>query len=78
MNTSNPTLKKVRIHDFIVGALYLTSVVLTLTVNLQFIYIAAAVAVLQLLSLVTRFCPVYFLLNKIILGGEKVQNGPTS
>jgi hypothetical protein len=78
MNSSNPTLTKVRIHDFIVGALYLTSVILAITVNLQFIYIAGAVAVLQLLSLVTLFCPVYFILNKIIPGGEKIQNGPTS
>jgi hypothetical protein len=51
---------------------------LALTVNLQFIYIAAAVAVLQVLSLLTRFCPVYFVLNKLIPGGEKVQNGPGS
>jgi len=78
MTNNNPTLSKVRIHDFIVGALYLSSITLALTVNLQFIYIAGAVAILQILSLLTRFCPVYFVLNKMILGGEKVQNGPGS
>jgi hypothetical protein len=51
---------------------------LAFTVNIQFLYIAAAVAILQVLSLFTRFCPVYFVLNKIIPGGEKVQNGPGS
>lgn len=77
MPQPNPTLTKVRLHDFIVGALYLTSIILALNVNLQFIYIAGAVAILQVLSLVTRFCPVYFVLNKIIPGGETVQNGPS-
>jgi hypothetical protein len=76
MSTQNPTLTKVRFHDFIVGTLYLASVVLALTVNINWIYVALAVAVLQILSLVTKFCPVYFILNKIIPGGDKVQNGP--
>ena len=76
MNTQNPTLTKVRLHDFIVGTLYMASVVLALTINIQWIYIAGAVAALQILSLVTKFCPVYFILNKIIPGGDKVQNGP--
>ncbi len=78
MNNQNPTLIKVRWHDFIVGALYLASVILALTVNIQWIYLAGAVAVLQILSLVTRFCPVYFVLNKLIPGGDKVQNGPVT
>ena len=52
------------------------SVILALKVDIQFIYIAGAVAALQILSLVTKFCPVYFVLNKTISGGEKMQNGP--
>lgn len=76
MSTANPTLTKVRLHDFIVGALYLVSIVLALKVNPGFIYMAVAVAMLQILSLVTKFCPVYFILNKLIPGGDKVQNGP--
>lgn len=78
MSSPNPTLTKVRVHDFIVGILYLVSVVLAITVNVQWAYLAGAVAVLQILSLVTRFCPVYFILNKMIPGGDKVQNGPGS
>ncbi|HJS54777.1 MAG TPA: hypothetical protein VJ765_09545 [Chitinophagaceae bacterium] len=78
MSPQNPTLTKVRLHDFIVGALYLASVILALTVDIKWIYIAGAVAVLQVLSLVTKFCPVYFVLNKIIPGGDKVQNGPVA
>jgi hypothetical protein len=76
MSNSNPTLTKVRLHDFIVGALYMTSVLLALYVNPQFIYIAGAVALLQILSLVTRFCPVYFVLNMFMKEGERIQNGP--
>jgi hypothetical protein len=76
MSTQNPTLTKVRMHDFIVGLLYLASIILALKVDLQWIYLAGAVAILQILSLVTSFCPVYFILNKLVKGGEKVQNGP--
>ena len=55
---------KTRVHDGIVGAIYLLSVVLALTVNIQWIYLAGAVAVLQISSLFTGFCPVYFILDK--------------
>lgn len=56
--------RKVRIHDGIVGTIYLISVILSLTVNIQWIYLAGIVAVLQISSYFTGFCPVYFLLDK--------------
>lgn len=56
--------KKVKIHDGIVGATYLISIVLALTVNLQWLYLAGGVAVLQILSSFTGFCPVYYMLDK--------------
>lgn len=57
---------KVRIHDGIVGAIYLLSIVLGAMVNIQWLYLAGAVAVLQILSLFTGFCPVYYILNKFM------------
>lgn len=60
------SLTKVRIHDGIVGAIYLLSVVLAFTVDLQWLYLAGAVAVLQISSYFTGFCPVYFMLDKMM------------
>lgn len=61
---------KTKVHDGIVGIIYLISVILTLTVNIQWAYLAGAVAVLQVLSMFTGFCPVYFILNKVMRGSE--------
>ena len=57
---------KTKLHDGIVGIIYLISVILALTVSIQWIYLAAAVAVLQILSMFTGFCPVYFILNSLM------------
>lgn len=58
--------KKIKIHDGIVGALILTSIVLSMNVNSAWIYLAEAVSLLMIISAFTGFCPVYFILNKII------------
>ena len=69
-------IKKVRIHDAICGTLYLISVGLTIqTGNLDFLYIAIAVGVLQVISPFTKFCPVYFTLNKLMSETDPMQNG---
>jgi hypothetical protein len=57
---------KTKIHDGIVGAIYLISIVLSVLVNIQWLYLAGAVAVLQILSPLTGFCPVYYTLNKFM------------
>lgn len=57
---------KIKIHDGIVGAVNLVSVVLALKVNIQWIYIPAAISVLMVASAFTGFCPVYFVLNKLM------------
>ena len=41
----------------------------------NYIYIALAVAVLQILSPITKFCPVYTILNKLMPDTEPIQNG---
>ncbi|MDA8657736.1 DUF2892 domain-containing protein [Flavobacteriaceae bacterium] len=69
-------IKKVRAHDAICGILYLISVGLTIqTGNLTFLYIAVAVGVLQIISPFTKFCPVYFTLNKLLKDTDPMQNG---
>ncbi len=59
------SLSTIRVHDGLVGVLYLISVVLALTVQLEWIYMAGAIAVLQISSYFTGFCPVYFVLDKM-------------
>lgn len=66
---------KIRRHDGIVGVLYLVSVVLAATFSIQWLFLAGAVAVLQIVSPFTRFCPVYFVLNKAMPETEPVQDG---
>ena len=69
-------IKKLRAHDAICGMLYLVSVGLTIqTGNIDFLYIAIAVAILQIISPLTKFCPVYFTLNKLMPDTEPMQNG---
>ena len=67
---------KVRAHDAMVGVLYLVSVGLTFyTTNMDFLLIAVAVGGLQLISQITKFCPVYFILNKLMPNTDPIQNG---
>lgn len=66
---------KVRSHDAIVGLIYLTSAILALQVNVNFIWIAVSVAGLQIISPITKFCPVYFILNKLMPESTPIQNG---
>jgi|TARA_Y100000389_G_scaffold115191_1_gene112263 hypothetical protein len=69
-------ISKVRAHDAIVGLLYLISVGLTFyTTNLDFLWIAVAVGGLQIISPVTKFCPVYLILNKLMPDTDPMQNG---
>ena len=76
MKKMEKNVLKVRAHDAIVGVLYLISAGLTLyTSNLSFIWRAVAVGGLQLISPMTKFCPVYFILNKLMPNTEPIQDG---
>ena len=66
---------KVRVHDGIVGLLYLGSIALANQFGLDWILVAVAVAVLQILSPLTKFCPVYTILNKLMPDTDPIQNG---
>tara|TARA_B100001996_G_C18110980_1_gene381227 strand:- start:240 stop:455 length:216 start_codon:yes stop_codon:yes gene_type:complete len=66
---------KIRIHDGICGAAYMVSVILAAAVSIQWLWIAGVVAGLQIVSPFTRFCPVYFTLNKLMPDTEPIQDG---
>ena len=75
MNVSK-NINKVRAHDAICGVLYLVSVGLSFQLgNLSFLYIAIGVGILQVISPITKFCPVYFILNKVMTDTDPMQNG---
>ena len=62
MNTrTERDIIKVRVHDGIVGLLYIGSIALANEYGFNYIYIALAVAILQILSPITKFCPVFII-----------------
>ena len=66
---------KIRAHDGIVGATYMLSVILATATSIQWLWVAGVVAGLQVISPVTKFCPVYFVLNKMMPDTDPIQNG---
>jgi hypothetical protein len=72
---SNRDVIKVRSHDSICGVLYLASGLLANFFQMELIFLGLGVGVLQLISPVTKFCPVYFVLNKIMPDTVPIQNG---
>mgnify|MGYP005742416911 FL=1 len=66
---------KIRTHDGIVGATYMLSVILAAATSIQWLWVAGVVAGLQIISPVTKFCPVYFVLNKMMPDTEPIQDG---
>ena len=62
-------------HDGICGVAYMISVILAAAVSIQWLWIAGVVAGLQIVSPFTRFCPVYFTLNKLMSDTEPIQDG---
>ena len=74
MNTEKNIIK-IRVHDGIVGLLNMGSILLASQFGLNWIYVAVAVAILQIASPFTKFCPVYTILNKLMLNTDPMQNG---
>ena len=73
--TTERDIIKIRVHDGIVGLLYLGSIALAEQFNIGWIWIAVGVAILQIISPITKFCPVYTILNKFMPDTKPVQNG---
>lgn len=57
------SMKTIRTHDLIVGLLYLVSFAGIAMGYSSMIYLGVAVAALQIISPMTKFCPVYSLLG---------------
>jgi hypothetical protein len=57
---------KIKVHDGIVGAVILLSVILAYKVDITWLWLAGVIAVLMIASAFTGFCPVYCILNKIM------------
>ena len=56
--------------------LYLSGVGLAyITSEINFLWIVIAVGALQVISPVTKFCPVYTILNKLMPDSDPIQNG---
>lgn len=62
---------KIKVHDGIVGATILLSVVLAYKVDMAWLWLAGIISVLLISSAFTGFCPVYFILNKIMPSDDK-------
>jgi hypothetical protein len=58
--------RELKIHDGILGAIILLSVLLGMYVNPMWFWLAGVVAVVMISSAFTGFCPVHFILSKIL------------
>ena len=61
---------KIKIHDGIVGTVVLAGALLGLLVDLHWLYVPAVIGGLMISSAFTGFCPVYFVLNKMLPQSE--------
>ena len=66
---------KINIHDGVVGAVILSSVILGLVVSPQWFYVAGFIGALMVSSAFTGFRPVYFLLNRLMPARNSPRNG---
>jgi hypothetical protein len=58
--------RELRVHDGIVGAIILLSVVAGMTVNPAWYWLAGVISAAMIQSAFTGFCPVHFVLGKLI------------
>lgn len=58
--------KQTKIHDGIVGAIVLTSAALAWQHDVRWVGLAALTGVIMLSSTLTGFCPVHFLVGKVV------------
>ncbi len=68
------TLKN-RIHDGLVGTLVLAGALLGLTHGAVWLYATAALAGLMISSTFTGFCPVYYVLDRIMPDEQPSRTG---
>ena len=61
---------KIKLHDGIVGTTILLSIVLAVQFSPEWLWLAAIVSLLMISSAFTGFCPVYFVINKMMPDGN--------
>jgi hypothetical protein len=61
---------KIKIHDGIVGAIIFAGVALVYKVDAHWLYLPGIIGALMVSSAFTGFCPVYFVLNKMLPDAE--------
>lgn len=62
----SPVTKKIKIHDGIIGGLILFSAGMAWQVDPRWIGLAGLTAAIMVSSAFTGFCPVHFLVNKLV------------
>ncbi len=55
---------ELKVHDGIIGAVTLLSVVAGMTVNPAWLWLAGVISVAMIQSAITGFCPLHFVLSK--------------
>ena len=58
--------RELKVHDGIVGTLVLVSILASIFVSIAWLWLAGAVSVLMISSAFTGFCPVHFVLSKVM------------
>ena len=58
--------KQIRIHDGVIAALNIASLLLGVYVNARFLWLAALVAAVMTSSVFTGFCPVHYTISKLM------------
>ena len=66
MSTNQRHIIKIKVHDGIIGLLNISSIVLANELGVEWIYIVVGVALLQIISPITKSSPVYTILNQIM------------
>ncbi len=57
---------ELKVHDGIIGAVTLLSVVAGMTVNPAWLWLAGVISVAMIQSAITGFCPLHFVLSKVM------------
>tara|TARA_Y100000588_G_C14246572_1_gene921687 strand:- start:1331 stop:1618 length:288 start_codon:yes stop_codon:yes gene_type:complete len=73
--TNKRDIIKIRDHDGTIGLLNISSIALANELGLEWIYIAVGVTILQIISPITQFCPVYTILYPIMPHTVPIQIG---
>ena len=58
--------RELRVHDGIVGVVMLSSVIVGMTVNPVWLWLAVATSAIMFSSAFTGFCPIHFVLCKVM------------